>query len=304
MNLIEMLSENYDINNIERIEKTKYGSGNTFIVTTNHNKFLLKNNCKYEDIEIYHYVKFDIKTFPKIYQNNKSEYLTNNSFVLYEFIDGDTFIRFDEKMTLVAIKKIKELNDSLKLINEDINLKIENDWDKIRMNRYLLENVSERLLSIDISAEWKKIILVCIDYLKENKSMLNIENYQLVHIDLGPDNFLVKDNGIVSILDFAPAINLELMSLAHFLYWNYFWFETELSKNKLKEYLRMYNGDYCNKEVERFFELSLVIACLYRAIGLLFDMENHGSINTLRLEKRIGILKWIKDNFVTKENIT
>jgi len=244
--------------------------------------------------------KIGMKLYKYFEKNNKSEYLTNNSFVLFEFIDGETFIRFDEEMTLIAIKKIKELSDSLKLINKEINFKIENDWDKIRENKFLLDDASERIITLDISEEWKELILECINYLKENSEVLNSETYQLVHIDLGPDNFLVKDKNIISILDFSPANNLELMSLAHFIYWNYFWFEIAFSKEKLNEYLRVYFGGICSDETEKILEISLVIACLYRVIGLLLDMENQGSISISRLEKRINILYWTRDYLINR----
>lgn len=298
MNISEMLSQNYDINGIVKIDKTKYGSGNTYVITTDDHKYLLKDNCKKEDVEIYHYIKSYKTTIPKIYQNNKSEHLTANAFLLYEYIDGITVNKFNEKMTQVAIKKIKELNDYLKLIDKNIVLRVENDWDKIRANEYLVEYVPERIMTMEFCDEWKVLILDCINYLKKNNEVLNRDHYQLVHIDLGPDNFLVKDNRIVSILDFTPSINFELMSLAHFAYWNYLWFETNPSKRKLKEYLRLYNGDTIDEEVETFFKLSLIIACLYRVVGLLFDMENQGSIDTVRLLRRINILEWIKKNFI------
>lgn len=298
MNIKNLLIEHYNINAIEKIEKTKFGSGNTYIIITPKKKYLLKDNCKKEDINIYNLIK-EKETdaiFPNMYQNNEFNYVTENTYVLFEYVDGETFIKFDEEKTLKAINKIKILNKILR--NIKVNLNIENDWDRIRDNDYLLNNVIRRIDTMILSKEYKLLIGECIKYLIENRSFLLKEHCQLIHIDLGPDNFIVKDNEIISIIDFTPGYSLELLSLAHFIYWNYFWFDNNYSKEKLKTYLKEYYGEVDIKDKIKEFNISIIIACLYRVLGPLFNMEIHGLIDVSILNKRFSILKWTKNNLL------
>ena len=290
----EMLKKHYNIENISNVQKTVYGSGNTYIVSTPEKKYMLKSKCKVEDAEIYRMIEKEniCANIPKPYWNSKDDILTESSFILYEFYEGETLSMFDDAMVTQAIVEIKNLNNQLKLIRDTMCFKVTNDWDRIRDNDYILNELYGRITKLEMLYEWKTTIIRSIEYLKENKELLNSENYQLIHLDLGPDNFLVNGNIITKVLDFTPGYNLELLSLAQFVYWNYFWNKEVFEEQKVNDYLRHYCDKKDVEKLQHEFNLSIILACLYRVVGLLLDMERSQKIECSRLEKRMKILNW------------
>jgi Ser/Thr protein kinase RdoA (MazF antagonist) len=296
LNLNKLLSENYNIGNIINIQKTKHGSGNTHIVNTSNQQCILKDKCRFRDIQVEQLLN-DINInilYPGMILNNNQEYLTNNEYVLYEYIDGETYKKFGNNLTKKAVEFIADMNKALNRIEGDVSLPIENDWDKISDESYLLNNTLDRVDLIKIPNDWKELIKDCMDYLNKNYEILKNQNKQLIHIDPGPNNFLIKNNEIAAILDFTAAINHELLSLSQFVYWNYLWFEEDIDLKTIQNYLKTYyNGNY-SRESELLFYLKIIEACLYRILGPLFEMEKENNIDQDKLQKRVKLLKWSK----------
>lgn len=107
---------------------------------------------------------------------------------------------------------------------------------------------------------------------------------------MGADNFIFKDDKIISIIDFTPEFNHEVYSLCQFIYWNYLWNTTDINKNKINNFLRIYNEDSEINIENDIFYILLLNAALYRIVGPLLDMFNRNINDFSGLKKRFSIL--------------
>ncbi|MDF2935492.1 MAG: hypothetical protein K0Q90_865 [Paenibacillaceae bacterium] len=100
---------------------------------------------------------------------------------------------------------------------------------------------------------------------------------QLVHGDLGSDNFLFQGDTVCSVIDFTPEIASELYGLCQFLYWNVLWQEESASS------LYAWGKRYSEQPDEELFNCFMLQASLFRVTGPLLN----GSSN---VDKRIKLL--------------
>lgn len=302
MDLFKIIERNYDLKPIRKIELTKNGSGNTFLVQTEQEKYIAKVNERNDFVHIYEKVQNKLNQIDilksRIIKTNNNLNMTLEGIVLYEYIDGENNISLSEKQIENAIKYIKKYNKALSLIsfkNEELINK--NHWDKAKSLDFIVDELPNLLLKLELKMQDKRNIYYVIDILSKNKALIAKQNKQLIHSDLGADNFIFKGDKIISIIDFTPEFNHEFYSLCQFIYWNYIWHTPYINKSQINNYLRVYNEDSdINIENDMFFIL-LLNAALYRIVGPLLDMFSRNINDYSGLKKRFSILaELIKTN--------
>lgn len=297
MDIEKLVKLYYKIGIIVDLRKTVFGSGNTFVIKTESERYIAKLNNKANEIEIYNRVQKQLLLSgvnqPRIILTKYKKLIAPHGLVLYEYIQGDTFSHFDKDMEEKALRYIFKYNQELKNVQfEGCELLVQNDWDRIKSLDYICNEVPQRIIDLKIKQEWKEALLDGIEVLTKYKEQLGKLDKQIIHSDLGADNFLVLNNEICAIIDFSLEINHELYSLAHFIYWNYMWSEKELEKKVIDRYINNYYGYINNANKDAY--LLLLRASLFRVLGPLFEISHSEIRDYTKLRKRIELLMWIK----------
>lgn len=295
MELHKIISENYSFKSIIEIKKTKNGSGNTYFVKTKREKYVAKINERIDFVNIYDKVQSILNQMnllqSRIIKTNEGMLMTSEEIVLYEFIDGSNYKTLSKNQFENAIRYIRKYNEALKLLpfkNEEIDLK--NHWDRARSIDFIINELPKYLRELEIDDEHKENIYAAINILSRNKGKMSDSNKQLIHSDLGADNFIFKGDQIISIIDFTPEHNNELYSICQFIYWNYLWNNSNINKDEINNCFNVYNFDGKIDIETDFFYMLLINAVLYRIVGPLIDMLNKDIKDYNRLKKRFTIL--------------
>ncbi len=305
MSLKETLVKNYNIGPIIEIKRTENGSGNTYFIECEQGKYIAKTNERIDFVNIYHKVQHELNENhilqSKIIRTNDDMVMTKEGLVLYEFLEGDNLKELNEKQLINAIKHMKKYNEALRKVpcTED-EIEFKNHWDSARSIDFMINEFPSSLAEASIDIKNKQNVYKAIEILSTNKEKITQQENQLIHVDLGPDNFMFKDNQVVSIIDFTPEYNHELYSLSQFIYWNYLWDNQHIHKEQINNYLRIYDINYNQKDDMETFYLLLIRAALYRIIGPVMEMVKRNAEDYTRLKKRFRILGELLKNFDIK----
>ncbi|WBW95130.1 phosphotransferase [Oceanirhabdus sp. W0125-5] len=303
MDIKNLVKEHYEIGLITDIKKTTFGSGNTFIIETENEKYIAKVNNKANEIKIYNDIQKLVSLSgikqPRVILTKYKELITPFGLVLYEYINGETLAEFDDQTELKALNYMFKYNQELKKIHiEENEFQIENDWDRIKSLDYVCNEVPKRISDLNIEPKFKEELLSGISVLSKYKIFLDNMDKQIIHSDLGADNFLVSNREICAIIDFSPEINNELYSLAHFTYWNYMWRAEKFEKKVINGYLDNYYEQNNSKNHKQEFYLLLLQASIFRVLGPLFEISRSKSQDFSRLDKRMELMRWIKKELI------
>jgi len=267
--LKEIITRNYEIEPIINIEKTSTGSGNTFYVDTKSEKYIIKVNDRPDFVRLYGKIESVLTelgyTQSRIIKTNRNELLTSESAVLYTFLHGESHKNLNITQVENAIKYIKHFNSALLNVPFDPQeIKELNIWDKVKSLDFLINYFEYKHLPLEES----KILLLtkAIQILSDNMSLLSKIPKQLIHSDLGPDNFLFQNDNVYSIIDFTPEYENEIYSLCQFCYWNHFWISIE-NEQLISDCLKIYYQRNASKTEKKIFNAFMVKAALFRIAG-------------------------------------
>jgi Ser/Thr protein kinase RdoA (MazF antagonist) len=299
--LHEIIEKNYNIGAIAKIEKTTNGSGNTYMIETNVGKYIAKVNERIDFVSIYNKVERALNSLgfiqSCIIKTTKNKIMASEGVVLYEYINGENHLVLSEAQSNNAIKYMKEYNKALKMVpfnKEEIS--VINYWDKARSLDFIIRELPTLTNKSQLEEIDRKNICETINILTNNKLALEKQGKQLIHSDLGADNFIFQGNEVISIIDFTPDNNHELYSLCQFIYWNYLWSANDFDIRKVNNYLSIYNSDGALDNEDKGFYLLLLNTALYRITGPLIDKHERGISDYSSLKKRFFILDKLLKN--------
>ncbi len=306
MDIKKIIDKHYQIGLIKDTHKTVYGSGNTFVVVTDEGRYIAKLQNKVYEIALYDRVQNSLQMgsikHPKIIHTVYGNLISPEGLVLFEYINGKTHRFFNGSLENKAIEAIYEYNQHLKMVSYNISeFSIDNDWDRIKYLNYICEESVKRIIELQIDASQKDILLECIDILSREMSQIQRLEKQIIHSDLGADNFIVENNEIKAIIDFTPDINNELYSVAQFVYWNYLWRTDQPKRSSINKYLEQYYKNNKRKCNYHDFHLLLLNASVYRILGPMFQISESEEKDYSVLIKRFDIASWIKEELFKNE---
>lgn len=295
MSLKETLVKNYNIGPIIEVKRTENGSGSTYFVESEQGNYIAKMNERNDFVNIYDKVQLELNENgilqSKIIKTNENMIMTKDGLVLYEFIDGDNLKKLNKEQLVNAIKYTRKYNEALRRVpfrGEEIKFK--NHWDSARSIDFITNEFPNYLAKAKIDIKNKQKIYDAIEILSTNKEKMAHQKKQLIHSDLGPDNFMFRNNEVISIIDFTPEYNHELYSLSHFVYWNYLWNNQRIDNEGINSCLRIYDANYIQEGDRVIFYLLLVRAALFRIIGPVMEILKRSNEDYTRLKKRFEIL--------------
>lgn len=292
--ILKMIEENYSLKNISYIKATEFGSGNTFIVSAENSKYIAKINERPDYVLVYNTVQQVLTeneiNSSKIITTDSGSLLVNNHFALYSYVQGETFDELNDTQITNAIKYLKSYNEIIRGIpftNDKIECK--NNWDIAKSLTFIIYEFEDKHLNdSNLPIQQKIIINSAINIIKESFLLLDNQHCQLIHSDLGADNFLFHQNEVVSIIDFTPDYKNHIYSLCQFTYWNALWRDLTVTKDDITKKIFMPYGTQI--KYQDVFYLMLLQAALYRFIAPFIDMCNRQCQDFSVLDKRIQII--------------
>ena len=291
ISIAENILKNYDIKPIIKIEKTQKGSGNTYYIETAKEKYVAKLNERRDFVFLYHKIVATLTklnhVLSKIIRTKTGDLMTSEALVLYSFLSGETHDTLTTSQTGSALRYIKRFNSDLMNVPFTPSEIMEfNDWDKAKSLDFLVNHF--RYNHFPLNEYNISLITKAIQILKENLTIFSGLPKQLIHSDLGADNFIFINDGTCSIIDFTPEYEHEIYSLCQFCYWNFYWL---LQKNEklIDDWLEFYYQRQLSKSEKELFNFYMVKAALSRIAGPLIA----GKIN---LDKRFAILERVIAN--------
>lgn len=253
------------------ITPTENGSGATYVICTLQGRYIAKRGERQDFLALYRKIQPELAGAGL----KQSQILGHNEqIVLYEWLEGITCRTLTPEKIKNAILYIRDYFDVLRRIPiENIALSRMNVWDDAKSLQFLLDEFPKMDQYSSVPC-----IAAAVDRLSKTRKLVEKLPIQLIHGDLGGDNFLFLGDKVNSIIDFTPEIASDMYGLCQFLYWNVLW--QEESARSLHTWSRMYS-EQLNEEIFDFFMLQ---AALFRVVGPLLN----GSSN---LMKRIMLLE-------------
>ncbi len=257
---------------------TECGSGATSIVQTQKGRYIAKVGERQDFLDLYE------KVLPLLESSGlKQSHIIarSNRLVLYEWITGDTCKVFSEVQTKQAIKYIKKYFEALRSFPiNDVKLERQNAWDDAQSLEFLLDKLPDTgIFSVSPS------IAEATARLSRMRDLITTLPKQLIHGDLGADNFLMRGNMVTSIIDFTPQIAPEMYGLCQFLYWNVLW--QEESAASLHTWAKVYS-EVMNEEI---FDCCMLQVTLYRVVGPLLN-------GVTTVHKRVHLLEVLLESSI------
>lgn len=163
-----------------------------------------------------------------------------------------------------------------------------NGWDDAQSLDYLLTHFTDQLAGMPLPEDDRAVLLSAIERLRVMQPRLQLLARQLIHADLGPDNFLFDGSRVTAVIDFTPAYDSPLYAMAQFLYWNDLYPDPSASRAELLERFRAFDP---SAWADDLMLAMLLRAALYRAVGPLLEMAQAGAIDQERLRRRILCLR-------------
>ncbi|QOR34380.1 phosphotransferase [Clostridium sp. 'deep sea'] len=290
---MKILKDEYNVQNITSITKPNTGSGNTLLIATVSGKYVLKKNERDDYVAVYnkaqkHLTKKGFRQ-SKIVLTKDKKLKTANNYVLYEMIAGQTITDFNNKQLKNALQYLKHYNIALKSLDFcESEIKQVNNWDLAKSLNYML-NIFRKELNFYLNKqETQDILISALDYLAFHKQLLANSQKQLIHSDLGIDNFLFNEDEVVSIIDFTPEYEHEYYSLCQFYYWNFLYKENDYNHDSVNKVLFLYLNSQIKNQNKLLFNVLLLKACLFRVIGPLLNSKNEEP--SAGLNKRIKLI--------------
>jgi len=291
VHLTDVLTEDFDIPSIVSISNTKNGSGNTYLVSTDAEQYIAKVNERVDFLRIYEKsyraLVCNGLRMSAIIKTKSNGLCTRDGVSLYEYLAGESHRVLDAPQTASAMRYVNKFNEVLRggSFSPD-EIETQNAWDIAKSVKFLSKSFLNDYLP-QFTGGGKAELTEAIAVLSENDDMLKARPCQLIHADLGADNFIFNGNDAVSIIDFTPEYANEWYSVCQFLYWNLFWQKENAAWAEIEPYLRVYSADY-EKDM---ISLCLIKAAVYRLAAPITDAINNGTANRLKMGKRVDILK-------------
>lgn len=269
MDLKNYIETHFNLNVIT-VNSTANGSGNTYDVITRTGRYIVKLGERSDFLSVYRKVQPFLDKAGLV--QSRIAY-SDEKLILYEWLNGETPKELTPTRVERAILYMKRYFEVLKNIPlNEIKIRKTNTWDDAKSLSFLLKEFPK-------TVHYQKYpsIVAGIERLSKVQELLEMLPKQLVHSDLGADNFLFIGDEVNAIIDFTPEIAPDLYGLCQFLYWNVLWKENNLSS--LHRWANLYSN-YIDYEV---FDLLMIQAALYRVVGPLLN----GYAN---LDKRLMLL--------------
>jgi len=271
---------------IDALAVSKHPSKDVWLIKAENEIFVLKDNQRYDFLTIEEEANQVLERHHivtrKIIKNNLG-YLCTGSFALFTYVPGTYKDNFNMDEIDSSLTFLAEYNKALAKVSKHEIDKI-NEYDEVKEIDYIVNTLPLEIDSYQADLYQKAMLKEAVQVITDNKDLLESLPKQLIHADLGADNFLFYKNAIYSIVDFTPDYDAEEYALAEYVYWCIYHNET-WDYEKINNIKNSYFKKSGLKDNNAFYPL-LVKAALIR-VALTYMSGN------TPIEKRFNFLDFI-----------
>lgn len=302
----------YEIGDIKSISEPVSGSNDSWIIHSSKKNYVLKRNQRQDYIDA---LKLANSVLDSTLQMNAvvasvdNMTIVNDSYALYEYIEGNTICGFSEISLCNILEEIARLNVELRRVDiEELEIKRQNYWDDAINISYISSKYIHELSTIGLESNTLTRMANCIDFILLKLETISHREKQLIHSDLGIDNMILTKNNNIRFIDFSPLIDSHYMSIASFVYWEFIYNVDEIMLSDILECYSKYESNLPNNMVldEEDKYIYLLKYSMYKLVGATLMVIN-SQFNGLRqikyrlllLEELISLL--VKNQLVTDD---
>lgn len=291
--LDKILSE-YSLGNVIEIIEPDNGSGEVYIIKTINKSYVLKNSQRSDFVEVYKTI-YDVLTgenirINKIVRTKNSELISSQNSIVLDYIEGDVKKEFDYSHLRKAIKYLVDFNNVISVVKiDEIRLDSINVWDYAKSMQYVSRVLSDTFKSDDLLKIFNDRVSNIVNFINEYLLDFQIGDNQLIHSDLGADNFVLRNDEFIGVIDFTPDIDSKHYSFAHFMYWNCLWNNSDIVYSDINMIFDIYK-DYCiEKYSDKDLLLYLIKASIYRFAAPTLSLIEKNQFSIEKVEQRLII---------------
>ncbi len=317
MNLIDEILKNYEIP-ILKIDNLSGGWLNEKYLIESSNKkwYVLKElslekfshkHLQYliQTVKLQHYLYKENVAVPKILLNNDkevvSEFSNNKYFFIQDYVKGYSkeFDKLTNKEIFSIGKNLAFLHNKLKNIDSGA---FKSDFLKYKNINDLKQELQAKRLEINKNSSRKFVqqINLSEEILNsgELNRIINQNKLQLIHGDFTPDNIILENNKVKSIIDFELVrINSKLQDIGRIVL-SIAFFNGEFDLSKLKSFIDGYSTVYKISYLDIINSFKIV---WINEFNIWIQDRYFKNYNPSKVEKFIAEIMWIGENWFNLE---
>jgi Ser/Thr protein kinase RdoA (MazF antagonist) len=225
------------------------GSDRARQVVTAGGSYVLKPAYRMADVELYAQVAAQLTARgirqPRVEPTRSGGHVTSSGYFLQELLPGVSPSRPTPAQTAAAMRHVAAYHLAL----GELALGYEPDhgsiWVRVTDPGFLLAELPGLLASHGLADPASlpasppgsppgSPVDAALDYLRRSRPGLAALPRQLVHGDIGPDNFLMAGDDVVALIDFTPHWQPVLFAAATALYWFHVYGQPHVSAGQLR----------------------------------------------------------------------
>jgi homoserine kinase type II len=204
-------------------------------VVTGRGSYLLKPAYRQADVEL----QAEVATLltargirqPRLEPTRSGGYVTRSGYFLQELLPGVSPTRPTPAQTTAAMRHVAAYHLAL----GELPVSYEPDrgslWVRVTDPDFLLAELPGLLARNGLADRAPGLAL---DYLRRSQAGLAALPRQIVHGDIGPDNFLMTGDEVIALVDFTPHLQPVLFAAATALYWFHVYGQPHVGPDQLR----------------------------------------------------------------------
>jgi homoserine kinase type II len=231
---VQTVLAEYELGELLDAQPLSAGSPAARKVTTTRGVFLLKPGYRAADVELQAEVArlLTARGFrqPRVVPTAAGGVLSNAGFVLLEWLPGAAPADPTSAQVAAAMRHVAGYHVALGQLPVSYRPDPESVWTRVADPGFLVDSLPGLVARYELANQDTD---EAIGYLDRSRAGLAALPRQLVHGDIGPDNFLMDGDVVVSLVDFTPHWDSVLFAASTALYWFHVYSAAEVSERRL-----------------------------------------------------------------------
>ena len=268
---------------LSHAEIGKQGRG-VFSMATTEATYLVKATTNGNWLTLYATVEQSLNAAgirqARLYSRANGELLSSSGHAVYELLPGGSPDRLNRAQLHSMFRYLGRYNMALASIPCPAWLHaLDDPWQQAASPAFLIDELPSRLDGMDLPPSAQRCAEDCVDFLAVHRNLIEHDQRQLIHGDIGPDNILFAGDDIVAIIDFTPHFGSVLYSVCQFFYWHSLFPSRSLDLGQLRESLTIYKAENPSFSVDdKTPKATMVQAAAFRLFGPV--MASAAGLNT------------------------
>lgn len=298
MSIVEnwMLTEDqiqryYDVGRVHSIAQTDHNG--VWMLDTTHGRFVAKLGQREDHLRLHFQAQQALQDHGlhcnHVVPTAEDALLTPKGLAIFTWVPGESIQALDASRCDAVFTYLPAYFRALAAVPcVEGDFCRRNGWDDAQSLDYLLKQFPLQLADMPLTEVDRAVLAGAVDRLRIEQIRLQTLQRQLIHADLGPDNFLFDGSQVTAVIDFTPAYDCPLYAVAQFVYWNDLYPNPCTPRNVLLERLHAFAPGAWS---DGLMMAMLLRATLYRAAGPLLEMAHAGDVHQTRLRPRIECIR-------------